>query len=56
MILDPDLTARQGAVPYFIDQITIPLGLTDPGVMVARERRIGTKEDAARIAEYTIGY
>ena len=56
MILDPLLVPNAGAVPYYIDQITIPLDLDSPVQITARERRIGTKEDAARISEYTIGY
>ena len=56
MILDPLLVPNAGAVPYYIDQITIPLDLDSPLQITARERRIGTKEDAARISEYTIGY
>jgi len=56
MILDPAFTEHGGAVNYFIDQITIPLNITDAGSLVARERRVGTKEDAARIAEFTMGY
>ena len=56
MILDPAFTQYGGAVNYYIDQITIPLNLTDAAQITARERRVGTKEDAARIAEFTIGY
>lgn len=56
MVLDPAAKQNAGAVPYYIDQLTIPLDLDGPIQITARERRIGTKEDAARISEYTIGY
>jgi len=41
-----------GAVNYFIDKLTIPLDLTTEIEITARERRVGTKKDAVRIAEY----
>ena len=46
-------TPVDGAVNYYIDKLEIPLGLDKPLSITARERRVGTKKDAVRIAEYS---
>lgn len=46
-------TPVDGGVNYYIDKLEIPLGLDKPISITARERRVGTKKDAVRIAEYS---
>ena len=52
-ITDPTKISNGGAVNYFLDKIVIPLDLTTAMEMTARERRVGTRKDAIRIAEYS---
>ena len=42
-----------GAVNYYIDKVEIPLDIDKTMTITARERRVGTKKDAVRIAEYS---
>lgn len=56
MLLDPADTSNAGSVPYFIDQLTIPLDLSTPMNIVCRSRRVGSRQDAIRVAEYSQGY
>jgi hypothetical protein len=51
-VLDTNDTSNNGAVPYYIDQLTIPLDLDSPVQITARSRRVGSKQDAIRVAEY----
>jgi hypothetical protein len=46
-------TPVDGGVNYYIDKLEIPLGLDKPISITARERRVGTKKDAVRVAEYS---
>jgi hypothetical protein len=53
-IHDPKVPAPNGgAVNYYIDKIVIPLDLSTTMTITARERRVGTRKDAIRIAEYS---
>jgi hypothetical protein len=52
-ILDPKITSNDGAVNYYIDKIVIPLDFTTEIEITMRERRVGTRKDAVRIAEYS---
>ena len=45
---------NDGSVPYLIDTLTIPLDIDSPMEIVCRARRIGTKQDAIKIAQYTL--
>jgi hypothetical protein len=53
VINDPNVISNGGAVNYYIDKITIPLDLSSPTQITARERRVGTRKDAIRVAEYS---
>ena len=45
-----------GALNYYIDQLTIPLDIDQPMQIVARERRVGSKKDSIKAAAYAQGY
>jgi len=51
--IDPN-TGGDGGTNYMVDSVTIPLDLDKPMEIVARERRVGTKQEAIRIGEYTL--
>ena len=51
-VLDTADTANNGAVPFYIDQLTVPLDLDQTLQITARSRRAGSKQDAIRVAEY----
>ena len=53
VINDPNVQSNGGAINYYIDKIEIPLDLSSPTQITARERRTGTRKDAIRIAEYS---
>lgn len=53
VITDPNVISDGGSVNYYIDKITIPLDLTSPTLITARERRTGSRKDAIRTAQYS---
>jgi hypothetical protein len=53
VINDPNVISNGGAVNYYIDKLSIPLDLESPLQITARERRVGSRKDAIRIAEYS---
>jgi len=52
-IFDPTVVSNDGAVNFYIDKIVIPLDVTTDSEITMRERRVGTRKDAIRIAEYS---
>jgi len=52
-INDPNIQSNGGAVNYYLDKVVIPLDLSTAMSITARERRVGTRKDAIRIAEYS---
>ena len=47
-------TGHDGAVHFLIDTLTMPLDIESPMEIVCRARRIGTKQDAIKIAEFQL--
>lgn len=43
-----------GSVNYLVDTLTMPLDIDSPMELTCRERRIGTKQDAIKIAEFQL--
>ena len=56
IVIDPKDSSNAGSSNHYIDSMTISLDLESPIQITARERRVGTKRDAIRIAEYSTGY
>ena len=56
IIIDPTDLDNAGSNNHYIDQLTIPLGLDGAIEITARERRIGSRKDAIRVAEYSTAY
>ena len=56
IIFDPADLSNVGSVPHYIDQLTIPLDIDKPIQITARSRRVGSRQDAIRVAEYSQGY
>jgi len=56
IIFDPADLSNVGSVPHYIDQMTIPLDIDKPIQITARSRRVGSRQDAIRVAEYSQGY
>ena len=52
VLTDPKIPT-DGSVNYFIDKLEIPLDVDKPMTITARERRVGTRKDAIRVAEYS---
>ena len=52
VITDPAIPS-DGSVNYLIDQITIPLDIEGSMSITARERRVGSRLDAIRTAQYS---
>lgn len=55
VLVDPN-EKGDGSIAYYIDKIVIPLEPETALQLTARERRIGTRQDAIRIGEYSQGY
>jgi len=51
VITDPAIPSN-GSVNYFIDHLTIPLDLDSPMSVTVRERRVGSRKDAIKTAQY----
>lgn len=56
IIFDPTDLSNVGSVPHYIDSMTIPLDIDAPIQITARARRVGSRQDAIRVAEYSQGY
>ena len=56
IIFDPADLTNVGSVPHYIDQMTIPLDVEGTIQITARSRRVGSRQDAIRVAEYSQGY
>ena len=56
IIFDPNDLSNVGSVPHYIDSMTIPLNIDAPIQITARSRRVGSRQDAIRVAEYSQGY
>jgi hypothetical protein len=56
IVLDPADASNAGSISHYIDQMTIPLDLETPMNITARVRRVGSRQDAIRVAEYSQGY
>ena len=56
IVIDPSDISNAGSIPHYIDQMTIPLDLETPMNITARVRRVGSRQDAIRVAEYSQGY